>query len=170
MALALLAVSLCVFLWAAGMLLPSNLTTATVPRSWVKYGVETSQWSFFGEERPRSLYRSLDPLGVLWVRVPRVSLAHSVNDLHPGVHLVFSPDGSKLFVKRGTALDKRGTAPLLGEPIWSDCIEVATGQSCGSVRTCCMEERPGDGHTDREGVRRDSKKLEAIARAAGIAD
>src|SRR5262249_22459352 len=44
--LAMLAGGLCILLWAAGMLLPSNLTTATVPRSWVKYGVETSQWSF----------------------------------------------------------------------------------------------------------------------------
>jgi hypothetical protein len=64
--------ALCLFLWAAGMLLPSNLTTASVPGSWVKYGVETSQWSFFGEERWRSLYRSVDPFGVLWVRVPGV--------------------------------------------------------------------------------------------------
>src|SRR5262245_56347240 len=63
---------LCLILWAHGMLLPSNLTTATVPGSWVKYGVETSQWSFWGEERPRSLYRSIDPFGVLWVRMPRV--------------------------------------------------------------------------------------------------
>jgi hypothetical protein len=31
-----------------------------------------------------------------------------------------------------------------------------------------MEERPGDIHTDREGVAKDSKEVEAIARAAGI--
>jgi hypothetical protein len=167
--LAVLAVVLCFILWALGMLLPSNLTTATVPGSWIKYGVETSQWSFFGEERPRSLYRSVDPLGVLWVRVP-ISLAHSFNDMHPGVQLIFSPDGSKLFVKRGMTWRGLDYKTIQDRTIWSDCIDVATGQSCGGVRTCCMEERPGDSHTDREGVMRDSKKVEAMARAAGIVD
>src|SRR5262245_58732368 len=126
---AVIAGVLCLILWAHGLLLPSHLTTATRPGSWVRYGVETSQWSFFGEERRRSLYRSVDPFGVLWVPIPRIWLAHSHNDMHPGVQLVFSPDGSKLFVKRGTAMDQRGTAPLLGHPIWSDCIVVATGES-----------------------------------------
>jgi hypothetical protein len=42
LALAVLAGALFLVLWSAGMLLPSNLTTATVPGSWVRYGVETS--------------------------------------------------------------------------------------------------------------------------------
>jgi hypothetical protein len=93
--------------------------------------------------------------------------------MHPGVQLVFAPDGSKLFVKRGMAWERLDYKTIQDRTIWSDCIDLTTSPigSCGSVRTCCMEERPGDyGHTDREGVKRDSKQVEAIARAAGIVD
>jgi hypothetical protein len=154
-----------------GIVLPSHLTAATVPGSWGKYGVETSQWSSFGEERRRTLYRSVDPFGVLWVPT-RIYLAHSHNDMHPGVQLVFAPDGSKLFVKRGMDLKGMDYKTIQSRTIWSDCIDLTTSpiQSCGSVRTCCMEWRSGDSHADREGVMRDSKKVEAIARAADITD
>jgi hypothetical protein len=115
------------------------------------YGVETATWS----DQPRVLYRAVDPHGLLWHEVPHVHLAHSYSGFHRGVRLIPAPDGRKLFVRR--------------PPLWSDCIDVAAEpiRSCGRVRYCCIS---GDNRddTDQEGVMRDSERVEASARAAGI--
>jgi hypothetical protein len=130
LAFAVLTGVLCLILWANGMLLPLNLTTVAVPGSWVRYGVETSQWSFFGE------------------------------------------DGSKLFVKRGMAWRGLDYKAIQERTIWSDCIDLTTFpiRSCGRVRACCMGQAVDWGIADSESIKEDSKKVEAMARVAGIAD
>jgi hypothetical protein len=139
--------------------LPFLMTTATSPGSGERYGVETFSATPFGGHRHRRLYRAVGPLGVIWKPVSEHLLSHSFNRSHALVQLIPTPDGSKLFVKRGA--------------IWSDCLNLASEpvKHCGSVRDCCMSNEPEwSGVTDHEGVMRDSRKVEAIARAAGVAD
>jgi len=139
--------------------LPFLMTTATPPGSRERYGVETFGATPFGGHRHRRLYRAVDPLGLIWKPVSEHLLSHSFNRSHVAVQLVPTPDGSKLFVKRGA--------------IWSDCLNLASEpvKHCGSVRDCCMSNEPEwPGVTDHEGVVRDSRKVETIARAAGVAD
>jgi hypothetical protein len=142
--------------------LPFLMTTAASPGSGIRYGVETFPMTSFGGDRPRALYRAVDPLGFIWKRVSQRLLAHSFNGYHSGVQLVFAPDGSKLFVKRGTALNAA---------IWSDCLDLGGEpvESCGSIPACCDSE-PDRYVTSQTGIKEHSRRVEAIARAAGISD
>jgi hypothetical protein len=142
------------------MLLPINMTIASASDDGAKYGVETM--SLFALEHHRKLYKAVDPLGLLWQEIPGVHLAHSWNNYHLGVHLVLSPDGQKLFVKRGM---KRN------ETIWSDCLDLASEpiRSCGRVPDCCTTP-PDRWTTDRYQMKQHSQKVEAVARAAGIVE
>lgn len=106
-----------------------------------------------------NLFESTRTLGLIWKKVPGITLGFSYNGFHQGHDVLVSPDNRLLFTRRNT------TSSDGSHIILSDVIDVSVSPPKVLVQgpMCCM-----DGEETEESVERNHQRILPMARAAGL--